>query len=225
MVTLNRVGYTYQNSNARIEALANVSISFLDGTSTALLGRSGSGKSTFVTLLACLRRPSCGNIYYWGRDSSELNDDELAELRNQQIGLVFQSFHLDLGTTALENILLPWYFQTEISHSSAIKNAKELLESLGIPDLQNRKVGQMSGGQRQRVAIARALLLKPKLLIADEPTGNLDEETANEVSELLLSMPNRFGTTLLIVTHDELVASKANSVIRITGGKLEESLA
>ncbi len=220
-VVMKNVGYTYKTPAGPIAALVDFSLCLPKATSTAVVGRSGSGKSTLVTLLATMRRPTSGQIFYSGVDERTMSDNQLSSLRSRSIGLVFQTFHLDLGSSAIDNVLIPWFFCPDISKKQAGIQANLALELMGIRELRDRKVGQMSGGQRQRVAIARALIFNPGLLIADEPTGNLDEETGKEVADHLLGLPSALGTSVVLVTHDEQIAAGANRVVRIAGGRLD----
>ncbi|MEY3407626.1 MAG: hypothetical protein RL038_687 [Actinomycetota bacterium] len=219
-IVFKNVGYEYSTAAGRVKALEDVNLRFPQATSTAVIGRSGSGKSTLVTLLAAMRKPTSGTIHYWGQAIDLLSDNELSALRSKSIGLVFQSFNLELNFTAVDNVLVPWYFRSDFRRKEAIAKAEYALELVGIPELRNRKVGQMSGGQRQRVAIARAILFNPRLLVADEPTGNLDEETGFEVTQILLGLPRDLGTTVVMVTHDPQLASLAERKIQISQGRL-----
>ena len=185
----------------------------------AVLGRSGSGKSTLIAVLSLLRQPTTGTLAIGGRPTARLGDRELARLRSRFVGTVFQSFHLDPGFTASENVMLPWVFGGSRRRATARAHAADLLALVGIGELATRKTGQMSGGQRQRVAIARALFNDPLLLVADEPTGNLDEATAESVAQLLFGLPRETGTAVVVVTHDEQISARADSVLRISQGR------
>ncbi|ROS22961.1 ABC transporter ATP-binding protein [Cellulomonas sp. PhB150] len=218
------VSVEHRTPQGTVHALQSVSLSFASGTSTAVTGRSGSGKSTLVSVLALLRRPTTGTVQIGGQDMSSLTDSAVARVRSSSVGVVFQAFHLDQALTAAQNVMLPWYFRTERSpRRPAVKRAEDLLELVGIGDLRQRRPSAMSGGQRQRVAIARALFGQPALLLADEPTGNLDEDTANDVASTLLALPREVGTTLVLVTHDVEVASAADRRLEITRGRLDET--
>lgn len=224
VVSLNDVSVDYNTGEERVRALERVSLDIYPATSTSITGRSGSGKSTLVSVLSLLRRPSRGLVRMHGRDTTKMTDAELSGLRGTSIGTVFQSFHLDPTFTAEANVLLPWYFSSGLSRRRARVRARGLLELIGIPELANRYPGQMSGGQRQRVAIARALFTQPPLVIADEPTGNLDEDTAGTVADLLYSLPERLATAVIVVTHDLDIAAKAQQRIDITRGRISSSL-
>ncbi len=215
------VSVKYDSPAGPVLALQDVTIDFVRATSTAILGRSGAGKSTLVSVLALLRRPTSGEVRFGDVSTSRLSSAAVARLRASEVGIVFQAFHLETSLTAAENILLPWYFRSKReSHRSARRRVEELLELLNIGALGPRHPNEMSGGQRQRVAIARALFLEPRLFIADEPTGNLDEETANSVAETILALPSRLGTTVLLVTHDRVVASRAARRFELVKGRL-----
>ena len=202
-----------------VVALDRVSLTVRRGESMAVLGRSGSGKSTLIAVLSLLRQPTTGTLAIGGRPTARLGDRELARLRSRFVGTVFQSFHLDPGFTASENVMLPWVFGGSRRRATPRAHAADLLALVGIGELATRKTGQMSGGQRQRVAIARALFNDPLLLVADEPTGNLDEATAESVAQLLFGLPRETGTAVVVVTHDEQISARADSVLRISQGR------
>jgi ABC-type lipoprotein export system ATPase subunit len=203
-----------------VRALEGASLDIRARTSTSIVGRSGSGKSTLMSVLSLLRRPTHGQVLARGRDVSTLSDAELSALRATFVGTVFQSFHLDPTFTAAGNVMLPWYFSPGTSARRARARADELLEVTGIPELASRYPGQMSGGQRQRVAIARALFADPALLIADEPTGNLDEDTARTICDVLYSLPQRVSSAVVVVTHDPYIAAVAENRMTIVRGAL-----
>lgn len=223
VVSLVDVSVHYEVAGRQVRALEGVSLDIHPGTSTSIVGRSGSGKSTLISVLSLLRRPTAGQVLARGQDASALSDAQLSELRAVLVGTVFQSFHLDPAFTAEGNVMIPWYFSATSSARRARARAGHLLEVMGIPELAKRYPGQMSGGQRQRVAIARALFSDPPLLIADEPTGNLDEDTAGVVSDVLYSLPERISSAVVIVTHDLDIAAKAQNCISITRGGLFDS--
>jgi ABC-type lipoprotein export system ATPase subunit len=217
------VSVHYEVAGQQIRALEGVSLDIHPGTSTSIVGRSGSGKSTLISILSLLRRPTVGQVLAQGQNASALSDAQLSQLRATLVGTVFQSFHLDPAFTAEGNVMLPWYFSAASSARQARARAGHLLDVMGIPELAKRYPGQMSGGQRQRVAIARALFADPPLLIADEPTGNLDEDTAGVVSDVLYSLPKKLSSAVVIVTHDLDIAAKAQNCISITHGRLSSS--
>lgn len=219
---LEHVSVRYTPPTGTVCALDDVSHTFAAGTSTAIRGRSGSGKSTLVSVLSMLRKPTEGRLFVSGVDTAELGEARLAEMRGRSVGVVFQSFHLDPGADAVGNITLPWVFGKDrsMNRHAARARALALLDQLGIADLSARRPGEMSGGQRQRVAIARALFNEPPVLLADEPTGNLDEVTALDVARDLFALPALVGTTVIVVTHDDLVAREADTVLSIAQGRI-----
>lgn len=218
---LSSVTVDYPDSEGAVRALDDVSIAFPRNSSTAIVGRSGSGKSTLISVLALLRMPSAGTVLIGGSDTSELSPGATARMRSTEVGIVFQAFHLEQTLTAAENVMLPWYFRSAGgSRLAAHRRAAELLELLGIGSLAGRHPNQMSGGQRQRVAIARALFPEPTLFMADEPTGNLDEDTANDVAEAILSLPPSLGTAVVLVTHDRAVAARSDRQFGLVRGRL-----
>lgn len=219
-VQLVDIHHTYQSPAGPFDALRGIDLHLRDGASTAIVGRSGSGKSTLVSIMALLRTPTRGRVVMWGQDVSTLPDHQVSDVRGRQVGVVFQSFHLDPTATALENVLLPSYFRPDIPRRTARRTAMDKLDLVGVADLARRRPGEMSGGQRQRIAVARALLTDPRLLIADEPTGNLDEETAQQVAEEIFQLAPRLGTTVVVVTHDSDIAAQADAQVAIVGGRV-----
>jgi ABC-type lipoprotein export system ATPase subunit len=220
VASLEHVSVEYAVASGVVHALQDISYDFAPGTSTAIVGRSGSGKSTLISVLALLRQPNQGEVTVCGRKSSALADHDLSSLRGEFVGTVFQSFHLDPSASAAENVMLPWYFSGGVSRASARRRAGEVLDRMGIGELASRRTAEMSGGQRQRVAIARALYPRPRLLIADEPTGNLDEATAASIAEELFGLPADMGAAVVVVTHDAQIAAMATDVLHITMGRL-----
>ena len=202
--------------------LKNISFSIKKGEYVALTGRSGSGKSTLMNILGCLDRQDCGEYYLNGNAVQSLSTERLAQVRSQTIGFVFQSFHLVPYLSALENVELPLYY-TNCAKRQRIQKATQLLEHMGLGERLHYKPSQLSGGQQQRVAIARALINNPPLILADEPTGNLDSAVGDEVLELFRWM-NREGTTILLVTHDAQVAHQAQRILRLKDGCLEDAV-
>ena len=200
-------------------ALDNVSIEIQNGEFTAIIGPSGSGKSTLMHILGCLDKPTEGEYFFRGREVSKLSDNSLAEIRNKQIGFVFQFFNLLPRTSALKNTELPLIYagvNKEERHSKALK----ILSSLGLSGRINSTPGQLSGGEQQRVAIARALVNNPSVIFADEPTGNVDTKTSKEIMKIFQSL-NKRGNTIIVITHDLEVASYASRIITIRDGRVE----
>ncbi|MCY3857956.1 MAG: ABC transporter ATP-binding protein [Gammaproteobacteria bacterium] len=210
----------FEVGDTRVHALDHVDIAMNSGDFVAVMGPSGSGKSTLMNILGCLDRPNSGSYRLLNHQVAELDDHSLSAIRNQHLGFVFQSFHLLPRLTALDNVLLPLRFaKRDITESRS--HALELLGRLGLNDRLDHRPNQLSGGQRQRVAIARALLVKPTLLLADEPTGNLDSKTATEILELILSF-NREGQTILLVTHERSIATLAHRIVHMRDGRIED---
>ncbi len=202
-----------------VKVLKGIDLDIERGEYVALMGPSGSGKSTLMNLLGCLDTPTAGTYELNGSDVSNMSDDELAEIRNKEIGFVFQTFNLLPRTTALENVALPMVY-AGASKSQRIKRAEEVLDNVGLSDRMDHKPNQLSGGQRQRVAVGRALVNKPSIILADEPTGNLDSKTSLEIMNLFDDI-HAAGNTVIIVTHEEEVAQHAHRVIRLRDGMVE----
>ncbi len=202
-----------------VKVLKGIDLDIERGEYVALMGPSGSGKSTLMNLLGCLDTPTAGTYELNGSDVSNMSDDELAEIRNKEIGFVFQTFNLLPRTTALENVALPMVYAGS-SKSQRIKRAEEVLDNVGLSDRMDHKPNQLSGGQRQRVAVGRALVNKPSIILADEPTGNLDSKTSLEIMNLFDDI-HAAGNTVIIVTHEEEVAQHAHRVIRLRDGMVE----
>ena len=201
-----------------VTILDGVTFDVSNGEVLAVTGPSGSGKSTLLGLIAGLDRPTAGSIAVDGVDITRLDEDALARLRRDTIGFVFQSFHLIPTLTAAENVAVPLELA---SHAGASARASELLDAVGLADRARHYPAQLSGGEQQRVAVARAVSLRPRLLLADEPTGNLDSTTGAQIIELLLALRKEFGATLVFVTHDQALARHADRVVRLRDGRLE----
>lgn len=219
VLTLDSVSVSYPIGPEDVLALDGVSLKVEAGSSTAIMGRSGAGKSTLVAVLSLLRRPTQGTVAVGGHDTAGMGDAQLSALRAATVGTVFQSFHLDPSLSAEVNVMLPWFFSGALTRRAARARARDLLELMDIADLTSRRPGEMSGGQRQRVAIARALFSEPAVLLADEPTGNLDEGTASAVADVIFSLPTQLSTAVVVVTHDGQVAKQAESVLQISQGR------
>lgn len=219
LIALQGICKTYHVGEMDVPVLKSISVSIERGELTALTGASGSGKSTLMNILGCLDHPTSGRYWLEGEDVSQLTADRRAQLRNSRIGFVFQSFNLLPRTSALENVIMPLsYSADEISDREARQRASELLVRFGLGDRLNHEPSQLSGGQQQRVAIARALVNRPSLLLADEPTGNLDSRTSREVLEIFRQLNEEEGITILLVTHDSEVARYARRSIHIADG-------
>ncbi|MCS7197922.1 MAG: ABC transporter ATP-binding protein [Candidatus Bipolaricaulota bacterium] len=219
VVSAQNVTKIYQMDKVHVVALDGVSFSLEEGEFVAIMGPSGSGKSTLLNLIGCLDKPSSGTISINGTDISRLSDRQLARLRGAYIGFVFQTFNLIPRIDALANVLLPMTFLDKIPPKERRRRAQELLESVGLGHRLHHLPSELSGGERQRVAIARALANDPKILLADEPTGNLDTKTGKTILELFVEL-NRAGRTVVVVTHDATVASYARRVLYLLDGKL-----
>ena len=205
-----------------VKALKGVDVSVMKNEYLAMMGPSGSGKSTLMNLLGCLDTPSAGAYNLNGTNVSSLKDDDLAEIRNKEIGFIFQTFNLLPRLTALENVSLPLVYAGYNSEDRKIK-AKDVLEKVGLGDRMDHRPNQLSGGQRQRVAVARALVNDPSIILADEPTGNLDSKTSLDIMRLFEEI-HEMGNTLIVVTHEEEVASHAHRILRLRDGLVESDL-
>ena len=211
----------YKIGTIEVRALDGVSFTIGRGEVVSIMGPSGSGKSTLMNTLGCLDHPTSGSYVLDNEEVSTLDDDQLAGIRNRKVGFVFQSFNLLPRQTALANVELPMRYGEAISDRR--KRAAEALESVGLADRLSHRPTELSGGQQQRVAIARALVNNPAILMADEPTGNLDSKSGKEIMELLLNLNKTRGTTLIIVTHDPTISAQTQRVIRLRDGKIEEA--
>ena len=209
---------TYQVGEVQVHALDGLDIRIEKGAYIALMGASGSGKSTLMNVLGCLDTPTSGKYVLNAKDVSSLNDDELAEIRNKEIGFVFQTFNLLPRYTALENVALPMIY-AGVPNVERLERAENVLKKVGLGDRMDHRPNELSGGQRQRVAVARALVMNPSIILADEPTGNLDSVTSDGIMELFSEI-NKDGNTVIVVTHEEDIAAHAERVIRLKDGKI-----
>lgn len=219
IVSTQDVSKIYQMDSVHVVALDDVSFSIEEGEFAAIMGPSGSGKSTLMNLIGCLDKPTSGTISINGTNVSYLNDRQLARLRGSQIGFVFQTFNLIPRIDALANVMLPMTFADKIPPKERRQRAQELLESVGLGQRLHHLPSELSGGERQRVAIARALANDPKIILADEPTGNLDTKTGKTILDLFVEL-NRQGRTIIVVTHDAAVAAYARRVLHLLDGKI-----
>jgi lipoprotein-releasing system ATP-binding protein len=214
---------TYITGSNRIEVLAGIDLDLQAGTTTALVGASGAGKSTLMHLLGTLDRPTSGTVSFRGEDIFKKNERQLAAFRNRSIGFVFQFHHLLPEFTALENVMMPALI-AGISRSKSREMAESLLKDVGLSQRTTHRPGELSGGEQQRVAIARALVLEPELLLADEPTGNLDMKTSDSIHAVLSELQTKKGLTLIIVTHNERLAAAMGTTIHLLDGKVEKTI-
>ena len=212
---------TYQSGGSELTVLEDISFSVSSGTSYAIVGPSGSGKTTLLGLCAGLDTPGSGSVTLCGKNLEELSEDQRAALRNKKVGFIFQNFQLLPTLTALENVSVPLELQGD---KEATEVARTLLEKVGLGDRTHHYPSQLSGGEQQRVALARAFSNRPEILFADEPTGNLDEQTGERVVQLLFDLNQEAGTTLVIVTHDLNLAGRCNELMRLQGGRILESV-
>jgi putative ABC transport system ATP-binding protein len=216
LIELDHIVKTYDLGLSKVPALRDIHLSLERGEFVAVVGQSGSGKSTLMNILGCLDVPTAGRYRLSGRDVSELSDDELADVRNLEIGFVFQSFQLLPRASALENVELPLIYRG-VPKKERRSRAKDALELVGLGDRMTHKPAELSGGQRQRVAIARALVTQPSLLLADEPTGNLDSRTGEEIVRLFHDLHGR-GNTIVLVTHEPKLAARCPRAVRLVDG-------
>lgn len=208
--------------NETVHVLKGIDLDIERGEYVAIMGPSGSGKSTLMNILGCLDTPTGGTYILNGQDVSKMTDDELAEIRNKEIGFVFQTFNLLPRTTALDNVALPMIYSGK-SKADRVKRATKVLHDVGLADRMDHKPNQLSGGQRQRVAVGRALVNEPSIILADEPTGNLDSKTSLEIMQLFDDI-HAAGNTVILVTHEEDVASHAHRIIRLRDGIVESDV-
>lgn len=218
LIVANNLRQTYSSAGKPLTVLDEVSLSIEPESFVAIVGPSGSGKTTLLGLLAGLDRPSAGSVMLDGRDLGTLTDDERAKFRARNVGFVFQTFQLIPTLTALENVMVPQELVNTASNDGAQERARQLLESVGLGDRMHHYPAQLSGGEQQRVALARAFANNPKVLFADEPTGNLDTETGKRIIDLLVELNAATKTTLILVTHDPELASLAHRIIRLSAG-------
>jgi len=219
IIDIKNITKLYEMGTEKLYALKGVDVVIERNEYVAIMGPSGSGKSTLMNIIGCLDTPTSGDYVLNGKDVHEMDDDELAEIRNKEIGFVFQTFNLLPRSNALHNVELPLIY-SGLSKSDRIRRAEESLANVGLADRMKHKPNELSGGQRQRVAVARALVNNPSIILADEPTGNLDSKTGEEIMALFAEL-NKKGNTIIVVTHEEDIAKHANRIIKIRDGMIE----
>jgi len=220
ILKINELEKTYSSGSKKITVLQDISFEVEKGETFSIIGPSGSGKTTLLGLCAGLDQPGAGSVELCGQNLSELNEDERAQLRNKEVGFIFQNFQLLPTLTALENVIVPLELQ---GAKDAVKIGMDLLEKVGLSDRFHHYPSQLSGGEQQRVALARAFSNRPSILFADEPTGNLDEETGEKVIQLLFELNKEAGTTLVIISHDLDLANRTQQILRLKGGKISSN--
>ena len=219
IVRLDNVVKTYSMGESEVHALRGISFEIEQGEFLSIMGPSGSGKSTCMNMIGCLDRPTSGIVEINGKETAKMTEKELALLRNQTVGFVFQQYHLIASMNVLENVMLPLKYQ-KVEKSERVERAKQALEAVGLGERIKHRPHELSGGQKQRVAIARAMITKPKILLADEPTGALDSTTGKQVMEMFSKINQEQGTTVIIVTHDPGIGASTERCIKILDGQL-----
>jgi putative ABC transport system ATP-binding protein len=219
LIEIRNITKLYEMGEEKLYALRGVNLAIEKNEYVAIMGPSGSGKSTLMNIIGCLDTPTSGDYILNGKDVHEMDDDELAEIRNREIGFVFQTFNLLPRSNALHNVELPLIY-SGLSRSERLKRAEDALVNVGLFDRMTHKPNELSGGQRQRVAVARALINNPSIILADEPTGNLDTKTGEEIMALIKEL-NMKGNTIIIVTHEEDIAKHAKRIVKIRDGMIE----
>jgi putative ABC transport system ATP-binding protein len=218
ILVMERLCKSYQLGTMELKVLRDIELTINDGDYVAIMGPSGSGKSTLLNMIGCLDRPTSGDYWLGGQNVSLLDDDQLSLIRGARIGFIFQSFNLINQLNVVENIEVPMYYQGCSEHESA-ERAKDLAEMVGLADRLDHRPSELSGGQQQRVAIARSLANDPLIILADEPTGNLDSESGSEILKILMDL-HKQGKTLIVVTHDEGIAENAGRVVELFDGRI-----
>lgn len=222
VIEIRKIVRDFQLGQETVHVLKGIDLDIVKGDYVALMGPSGSGKSTLMNLLGCLDTPTSGSYLLNGKDVSKMSDDQLAEIRNKEIGFVFQTFNLLPRTTALDNVALPMIY-AGASRSERKIRAEKVLTDVGLADRMDHRPNQLSGGQRQRVAVGRALVNNPSIILADEPTGNLDSKTSEEIMHLIDEI-HANGNTVIVVTHEEDIAKNAHRIIRLRDGMVESDV-
>lgn len=219
LIEIKNIVKTYVTGETGFRALDDVSLSIEDGEFVAIMGASGSGKSTFMNMLGCLDKPTSGSYFLDGIDIINLSSDELSKIRNLKLGFIFQGFNLISRTSALENVEMPMIYKG-VEHHERLAKAKEALKIVGLENRENHHPNQMSGGQQQRVAIARAIVNDAQIILADEPTGNLDTKTSIEIMNFFVELNEKRKKTIILVTHESDIAAYAKRVVRFKDGKI-----
>lgn len=219
IITLKNINKIYGNL-VKTQVLYDIDLSFEEGSFNSIIGASGSGKSTLLNIMGTLDKPTSGEVLINGIRTDTLKKNQLAELRNETIGFIFQFHYLLPEFTALENVLMPYRIKSSKPSKEMIKRAEELLDLVGLSKVKNNLAVNMSGGQQQRTAIARSLMNNPKIILADEPTGNLDSESTENIYNLMRDINKKFNTTFVVITHDRRIAEKADRIVEIKDGKI-----
>jgi putative ABC transport system ATP-binding protein len=219
ILKIENVWKIYQLGEIELAVLKGINLEILPGSFVVILGPSGSGKSTMLNMVGCLDLPSKGKIFLEGRDISKMSEDELSQIRGRKIGFIFQQFNLLHNLNALENVMIPMIFQNK-PEEERMERAKSLLSSLGLGERMFHKPTELSGGEQQRIAIARALSNNPEIIVADEPTGNLDSATGKKIMEILTDLHKKEGKTIIVVTHDPTIANYSNQIVHIKDGQI-----
>ncbi|MDD2363853.1 MAG: ABC transporter ATP-binding protein [Eubacteriales bacterium] len=220
VIELKKINKYYGSGTFKNQVLFDLDLQVAEGSFTSIIGQSGSGKSTLLNIVGTLDQPSDGEVYINGRRTDQMNKKELANLRNETLGFIFQFHYLLPEFTALENVLMPYRIRHGQASKKEVDRAKEIMDLVGLTQVKNNLATKMSGGQQQRTAIARALMNTPKIILADEPTGNLDSDTTETIYNLLRDINQTMGTTFVVITHDRRIAEKADRIVEIKDGRI-----
>lgn len=220
VIELRKINKIYGSGQFQTHVLHDIDLEIEDASFTSIIGQSGSGKSTLLNIIGTLDQPSDGEVWINGMRTDQMNKKELATLRNRTLGFIFQFHYLLPEFTAFENVLMPYRIEYGSAPKSAVERANEIMNLVGLEKVKNNPSGKMSGGQQQRTAIARALMNEPKIILADEPTGNLDSDTTEIIYNLMREINQKIGTTFVVITHDRRIAEKADRIIEITDGRI-----
>ncbi|MDD2427632.1 MAG: ABC transporter ATP-binding protein [Eubacteriales bacterium] len=220
VIELRKINKIYGSGQFQTHVLHDIDLEIEDASFTSIIGQSGSGKSTLLNIIGTLDQPSDGEVWINGMRTDQMNKKELATLRNRTLGFIFQFHYLLPEFTAFENVLMPYRIEHGSAPKSAVERANEIMNLVGLEKVKNNPSGKMSGGQQQRTAIARALMNEPKIILVDEPTGNLDSDTTEIIYNLMREINQKIGTTFVVITHDRRIAEKADRIIEITDGRI-----